>query len=48
MHRFYAVLGTLALTLMAYGNVQGWSLFHSEAQAQGPGSSGGSGRLYHK
>lgn len=48
MHRLYAIVGSLALALMAYGNVQGWSLFQNDAQAQGPGSSGSSGRLYHK
>lgn len=48
MPRFYQLVGALALALFAYGNVQGWSLFQSEAQMRAPASHGGSGRLYHK
>jgi hypothetical protein len=48
MSRLYQVLGALALALFAYGNVQGWSLFQSEAQTRAPGSGASSGRLYHK
>jgi hypothetical protein len=48
MSRLYQVLGALALALFAYANVQGWSLFQSEAQMRAPGSGASSGRLYHK
>lgn len=48
LHRLYPVLGVLVLALFAYANVQGWSLFNSEAQMRAPGSGGSSGRLYHK
>jgi len=48
VNRLYQLLGVLALALFAYANVQGWSLFQSEAQMRVPGAHGGSGRLYHK
>jgi hypothetical protein len=48
MDKLYLVVGTLALVLFGYANVQGWSLFDSEAQARAPGSGGSSGRLHHK
>jgi hypothetical protein len=47
MRSFYLVLGVAALALFAYANGQGWSLFHSTAQAHAPGAPG-AGRLYHK
>jgi hypothetical protein len=47
MRSLYLIAGILALSLFAYANVQGWSLFHSTGHAHGPGYAG-AGRPYHK